>query len=151
MRSSVAVESDEEGRFDAPAAPAGDVVFEVNQAARFRVEGFYLPPGGSAEVTITVDVGGAALAGTVVNESDVPIPGARVVLVRSREVDGLRTSSLRHAVTDAAGVFRFRNVGQGSHNLSASAAGYEPRKVACEVQGEQPVAVIRLPATDGER
>lgn len=73
--------------------------------------------------------GSAALHGRVVNENQVPVPGAQLRLI---PIDG-DAQDARVATTDSLGSFRWDGLTGGQYRLSVRRLGFEPIDVAIEL------------------
>ncbi|MHC4845622.1 MAG: carboxypeptidase regulatory-like domain-containing protein, partial [Planctomycetota bacterium] len=123
-----AVRSDQVGRFDIAALPTGVTLgLEVrheNHAPQLR-ETFV------AIADETVDLGdivlgdGMTLSGTVTDEDNLPVPGARIAL--SEVSGGLKrdpSDSLAEALTDQEGRYEIAHLALRQYSIDVSAEGY---------------------------
>ncbi|MGH7149883.1 MAG: carboxypeptidase regulatory-like domain-containing protein [Planctomycetota bacterium] len=134
----------EDGRLDV-LAPAGEVRLEAAATGRERV-GKEVPVSAGEWVQ---DVEFAlprlpqvSLSGRVLDETGVPVPGARLSLrtLVVQDLAGAKTTSLQdlgRLQSDVAGKFQYSNLTPGGHQLSVHADGFEPTgSIALEVAPE---------------
>jgi hypothetical protein len=115
---SLEVRSDSAGRFEVDGVPTGRLSFNVSSPrlvlrADASIEG-------SAPIDVLLDTGDRNLEGRVLDADGRPVAGARLQLVWSYHDGALQSSSLRHAVSDADGLFLFEGLGPGPHRLAVS-------------------------------
>ncbi len=85
----------------------------------------------------------ALLFGTVFQENGFSLPGARIEIVPTGELQGARKFKRLEAVSDARGEFAFRvPVEEMTYKLTARAAGYLPQEKTAQVAGEVRVDVF---------
>jgi hypothetical protein len=120
----VSVSTDSDGYFVVEQAPEGALRFGTRSRPHLEISGISLAVGDDEEVVLVVDWGEHVLSGEVLDERGSPLAGARVQLAWSHASGGLQSTSLRDAVTDDSGFFRFAQLGPGPHTLHVSATGY---------------------------
>ena len=118
------VTGDEQGRFLVDRIPDGGAALQTQASPFLGFSGIELVPGIANAVRLRLDTGGHRLRGFVLDEADVPVPGARIVLLWSLVEDGVRNRSKRETFSDANGYFLFTKLGSGRHTLNVSAQGF---------------------------
>lgn len=147
LGNSLDVVGDDGGRFEVEDVPAGSLLFETRSFPRLSVRGITLEPGdGERDLTLVLDWGEHSFSGSVVDEGGAPVPGARVQLSWDAKAAGLRSSSIRHTVTDAAGRFTFSELAPVEHAISVSVSGYAPGEAIHRVgeDGSEPTIKLKL-------
>ena len=101
----------------------------------------------SGDREIRVELRTASLAGRVIDAMDSsPLSGVQIALVP----DGDRPAPFTDAATDARGVFRLIEVGDGAWKLRATREGYSPAEQEVRVDGPDPGEIeIRMNPTEG--
>ncbi|HLE47098.1 MAG TPA: carboxypeptidase-like regulatory domain-containing protein [Candidatus Thermoplasmatota archaeon] len=85
------------------------------------------------EPTATIETG--SIAGTVVDDESLPVPGASVALIE----EGVQTT------TDDSGAFTFNDLNPGTHTVAVERVGFEPTAKKVEVAaGEVAEAKLQL-------
>jgi protocatechuate 3,4-dioxygenase beta subunit len=120
----LSVSTDSDGYFLVEQAPEGALRFGTRSRPHLEISGISLAAGDDEEVVLVVDWGEHGLSGEVLDERGSPLAGARVQLSWSHASGGIQSTSLRSAVTDDSGFFRFAQLGPGPHTLNVSATGY---------------------------
>jgi uncharacterized GH25 family protein len=105
----------------------------------------------SADRDVLIELHTVAVSGRVVDAADqAPIPNAQVILTAAQpdEADPWQTTETS---TDSRGVFRLRDVAEGSWKVRALLAGYAPEEVDVQVDSGRPVdgLELSLEATEG--
>ena len=133
QRRYVTVTSDEGGYFVVEDAPAGNLMFVTRSDPRFVVSGISLEAGSAADAEVIIDWGDHEFGGRVRDERSGPVAGAKVQLNWKHAHGGIQSTSLRSAVTDGDGFFRFTQLGPGPHQLDVVASGYQRLQQAYNV------------------
>jgi len=85
----------------------------------------------------------ALIFGTVFQEDGLSLPGARIEVVPTAELQGERKFKRLEAVSDSRGEFAFRvPVEEMTYKLTARAAGYIPQEKTAQAAGEVKVDVF---------
>ncbi len=119
------VAADDGGYFAVENVPAGTVQFMSQSEPRFTVSGITLVAGTDKNVDVVIDWGDYEMTGWVRDELSNPVAAARIGLSWNDRSGGIHSSSLREAVTDDNGFFRFTQLGPGPHQLDVVATGYQ--------------------------
>lgn len=119
------VTSDEGGYFVVENAPSGNLMFVTRSEPRFVVSGITLEAGSASNAEVVIDWGNYKMTGWVRDEQSDPLAGAEVRLSWRYTAKGIQSTSLRSAVTDGDGFFRFTQLGPGPHQLDVVAPGYQ--------------------------
>ena len=119
------VSADDGGYFAVENAPAGNLVFKSQSEPRFTVSGITLEAGTEKNVDVVIDWGNYEMTGWVRDELSNPLAAAEIGLSWNDGASGIHSSSLRQAVTDDNGFFRFTQLGPGPHQLDVVAPGYQ--------------------------
>ena len=142
----VSVVGDDAGAFVVEDIPVGDLQFQTRSLPRLTVRGIRLAPNEVKEAVLVLDWGDLSFQGSVLDEDEVPIAGARVTLTWKHNANGAQSSSFRNTVTDAAGYFTFSGLGAGDHRIIVTTKSHGTTKEQYEVGGGGPEPVIRLAA-----
>jgi hypothetical protein len=138
------VSTDSDGYFVVEQAPEGVLRFGTRSRPHLEISGISLAAGGDEKVVLVVDWGEHVLSGEVLDERGSPLAGARVQLSWSYASGGIQSTSLRGAVTDDSGFFRFAQLGPGPHTLNVSATGYHGVQERYEVGEDFGPAEVQL-------
>lgn len=141
---SLRVTGDDAGNFLVDDVPEGQLVFETRSLPRLSISGLTLSAGEEKEVTLALDWGDLEVEGRVIDESGLPIAGARVYLSWFQRDGLLRAGSTRKTLTDESGVYRLTQLGPGTHRISVSAAGYRSAQISHDVGAGLPPADVVL-------
>lgn len=142
-------DTDHEGRFRFQGLDAGQYdlqVFTFLSGARHRE-----PVELSADRDVLIELQTIAVSGRVVDSADQsPIPNAQVQLLAAQPDDTAPWQNTE-TTTDSRGVFRLRDVTEGSWKVRAVQAGYAPEEVDLQVDSGRPVdgLELSLDATEG--
>lgn len=142
-------DTDHQGRFRFEGLDAGQYdlqVFAFQSGARHR-ESVEL----SADRDVLIELQTIAVSGRVVDSADQsPIPNAQVLLLAAQPDDTAPWQNTE-TTTDSRGVFRLRDVAEGSWKVRAVQAGYAPEEVDLQVDSGRPVdgLELSLDATEG--
>lgn len=142
-------DTDHQGRFRFEGLDSGSYelqVFGFNSGARHR-ETVDL----SADRDVLIELQTVAVSGRVVDAADqAPIPNAQVILMAAQPDDTAPWQN-SETTTDSRGVFRLRDVAEGSWKVRAVQAGYGPEEVDIQVDSGRPVdgLELSLEATEG--
>ncbi|HEX5720597.1 MAG TPA: carboxypeptidase-like regulatory domain-containing protein [Thermoanaerobaculia bacterium] len=142
-------DTDHQGRFRFEGIDAGSYELQVygfRSGSRHR-EAVEL----SADRDVLIELNTVAVSGRVVDAADqAPIPNAQVILMAAQPDD---TAPWQNTETtaDSRGVFRLRDVAEGSWKVRAVQAGYGPAEVDVQVDSGRPVdgLELSLEATEG--
>ncbi|MFP5282177.1 MAG: carboxypeptidase regulatory-like domain-containing protein, partial [Actinomycetes bacterium] len=141
-------DTDHQGRFRFEGLEAGR--YEVHvfgyRGARHRE-----PVELSADRDVLIELQTVAVSGRVVDAEDQsPIPNAQVILT-SAQPDETAPWQTTETTTDSRGVFRLRDVAEGSWKVRAVQTGYAPEEVDLVVDSGRPVdgLELSLQATEG--
>jgi hypothetical protein len=142
-------DTDHQGRFHFEGIDAGSYELQVygyRSGSRHR-ETVEL----SADRDVLIELHTVAVSGRVVDAADqAPIPNAQVILMAAQPDD---TAPWQNTETtaDSRGVFRLRDVAEGSWKVRAVQAGYGPAEVDVQVDSGRPVEGVELSlqATEG--
>jgi protocatechuate 3,4-dioxygenase beta subunit len=129
----LSVSADSHGYFVVEQAPEGALRFGTRSRPHLEISGISLAAGDDEEVVLVVDWGEHVLSGEVLDDRGSPLAGARVQLSWAHASGGIQSTSLRDAVTDNSGFFRFTQLGPGTHALNVSATGYRGVRERYEV------------------
>ncbi len=140
----VAVSGGGDGRFQVTNVPAGDLLFVTRTSPRFTVSGIELAAGETLIVPVVLDWGTHMIQGWVLDDQGNPVPVPEVVLSWEHRQGAVRSTSRRVAATDAAGYFRFTQLGPGLHTVSVNASGFWRASVAQEAGEGGPEVFLRL-------
>jgi protocatechuate 3,4-dioxygenase beta subunit len=136
------VSTDSDGYFVVEQAPEGPLRFGTRSRPHLEISGINLAAGDDAEVVLVVDWGEHVLSGEVLDDRGSSLAGARVQLSWMYAGGGIQSTSLRSAVTDNSGFFRFTQLGPGPHTLNVSVTGYHGVQERYEVgEYSEPVEV----------
>ncbi len=138
------VSTDEDGNFDIPAAPAGELVLASQSTPSFLVEGLHLTSGDKLHLPLVLDWGQDEIRGLVVDALGKPVPASRIVLQWSHQSDGITTKTTRRTAADAQGHFAFSQLGPGAHSLQVLAAGFPAVVVNHDVSRQGQDLTVRL-------
>lgn len=149
--------TDAEGRYEFTKVLPGDYEISSEMVGYSETPAipFQLAVGQTVEFPITLKPGGT-LAGQVVDIGGLPIPNARVRLLRSSEDDGVMEAqrflggSYKTTATDAEGAYELTGIAEGIYTVVADCEGYSPVEVDHVVPG-QAMPVIRLTPAAGLR
>jgi uncharacterized GH25 family protein len=142
-------DTDHQGRFRFEGLDAGTYelqVFGMRSGSRHR-ESVEL----SADRDVLIELRTVAVTGRVVDAADqAPIPNAQVVLMAAQP-DETAPWQNTETTTDSRGVFRLRDVAEGSWKVQAVQGGYAPKEVDVQVDSGRPVdgLELALEATEG--
>lgn len=142
-------DTDHQGRFRFEGLDSGSYELQVygfNSGARHR-ETVDL----SADRDVLVELQTVAVSGRVVDAADqAPIPNAQVILMAAQPDDTAPWQN-SETTTDSRGVFRLRDVAEGSWKVRAVQAGYGPEEVDIQVDSGRAVdgLELSLEATEG--
>jgi hypothetical protein len=138
-----------DGSFSLEDVPTGHLSLLARAPELLAIGDILLAPGSDAYVTVRVDWGEETLSGRIVGEDGRPLGGAEVGLSWSHVDPETKGRSRRTAVTDTAGVFRFRRLASGVHRLDVSAPGYRTVEVDYEVASDAPGVEVELTPARG--
>lgn len=119
------VSADDGGYFVVENAPDGNLIFMSQSEPKFTVSGITLEAGTAKDVDVVIDWGNYEMTGWVRDELSNPLAAAAIGLSWNHDARGIHSSSLRQAVTDDNGFFRFTQLGLGPHQLDVVAPGYQ--------------------------
>jgi hypothetical protein len=119
------VSADDGGYFAVENSPTGSLMFMSQSEPRFTVSGITLEAGTEENVEVVIDWGNYEMTGWVRDELSNPLAAAKIGLSWNDNSRGIQSSSLRQAVTDENGFFRFTQLGPGPHQLDVVALGYQ--------------------------
>jgi len=119
------VSADDGGYFAVENSPTGSLMFMSQSEPRFTVSGITLEAGTEKNVEVVIDWGNYEMTGWVRDELSNPLAAAEIGLSWNENSHGIQSSSLRQAVTDDNGFFRFTQLGPGPHQLDVVAPGYQ--------------------------
>ncbi len=105
----------------------------------------------SADRDVLIELNTVAVSGRVVDAADqTPIPNAQVILM-SAQPDEASPGQNSETTSDSRGIFRLRDVAEGSWKVRAVVAGYGPEEVDVQVDSNRPVdgVELSLEATEG--
>ncbi|HEX6861879.1 MAG TPA: carboxypeptidase-like regulatory domain-containing protein, partial [Thermoanaerobaculia bacterium] len=142
-------DTDHQGRFRFEGLDAGNYELQVygfRSGSRHR-EAVEL----SADRDVLIELNTVAVSGRVVDAADqTPIPNAQVLLM-SGQPDDTAPWQNTETTTDSRGVFRLRDVAEGSWKVRAVQAGYAPEEADIQVDSSRPVdgLELALQATEG--
>jgi hypothetical protein len=125
----VELRTDNIGNFMINDAPSGDLLFYTRSAPQIQINGVYLPPDKTQNVNLVVDWGNYEFEGRVLDFASNPVPGATLLLTWFQQKNGIRSRSIRKAITDRDGLFRFTQLALGQRTLRAEAPRYKPVQV----------------------
>ncbi|MFL6293896.1 MAG: carboxypeptidase regulatory-like domain-containing protein [Thermoanaerobaculia bacterium] len=142
-------DTDHQGRFRFEGLDAGNYelqVFGFRSGSRHRE-----PVELSADRDVLIELRTVAVSGRVIDAADQsPIPNAEITLVpaEAQQDEPWQTTD---TTSDTRGVFRLRDVGEGSWKVRAVLAGYAPAEVDVQVGSGTPVdgVELSLQATEG--
>lgn len=138
------VSTDEDGQFELPAVPAGQLVVASQSTPAILVEGLELTAGGKLHLPLVLDWGEHEIHGHVVDERGRPVPASRILLEWSHREDGITTRSTRRTAADAQGQFAFSRLGPGPHALRVDAPGFAAVTVEHDVNRQGYDLTVRL-------
>ena len=142
-------DTDHQGRFRFEGIDAGSYELQVygfRSGSRHR-ETVEL----SADRDVLIELQTVAVSGRVVDAADqAPIPNAQVILMAAQP-DETAPWQNTETTADSRGVFRLRDVAEGSWKVRAVQAGYGPAEVDVQVESGRPVdgLELSLEATEG--
>jgi len=142
-------DTDHQGRFRFEGLDAGNYELQIygfRSGSRHR-EALDL----SADRDVLIELHTVSVSGRVVDAADrAPIPNAQVIL-QSAQPDDTAPFLNTETTTDSRGVFRLRDVAEGSWSLRAVQAGYAPEELDVQVDSGRPVdgLELALQATEG--
>lgn len=125
----VELRTDNIGNFMINDAPSGDLLFYTRSAPQIQISGVYLPPDKTQNVNLVVDWGNYEFEGRVLDFASNPVPGATLLLTWFQQKNGIRSRSIRKAITDRDGLFRFTQLALGQRTLRVEAPRYKPVQV----------------------
>jgi hypothetical protein len=125
----VFIQSDQRGQFAPVRVRSGPIRLETQSSPQLQATGIELEPGESHYLQIPLDWGQAWLIGQVVDDRDRPVPQAEVVIQWRSTGHEVTSASRRAARVDQAGFFSFANLGASRYQLTASAPGFESRRI----------------------
>jgi hypothetical protein len=142
-------DTDHQGRFRFEGLDAGSYelqVFGFRSGSQHR-ESVEI----SADRDVLIELHTVAVSGRVVDAADqTPIPNAQVILM-SAQPDETSPGQNSETTSDSRGLFRLRDVAEGSWKIRAVVAGYGPEEVDIQVDSNRPVdgVELSLEATEG--
>jgi hypothetical protein len=142
-------DTDHQGRFRFEGIDAGSYELQVygfRSGSRHR-ETVEL----SADREVLIELQTVAVSGRVVDAEDQsPIPNAQIIL-QAAQPDETAPWQTTETMSDSRGVFRLRDVAEGSWKVRAVVAGYGPAEVDVQVDSGRPVdgVELSLQATEG--
>ncbi len=136
LASSIAVRTDDEGRFEAAEVPAGQLVLERQSAPRVLVHGIAITADEETRVEVTIGAGDRTVRGAVTSAEGEPIGGARLEVRWESTRDGLRSSLAHDAIADESGRFAVSGLAPGGCTATATAPGFRPAQTRFEIPPE---------------
>ncbi|MEA2559218.1 MAG: hypothetical protein QOH06_722 [Acidobacteriota bacterium] len=142
-------DTDHQGRFRFEGLEAGNYELQVygfRSGSRHR-EAVDL----SADRDVLIELHTVAISGRVVDAADqAPIPNAQILLLAAQTDDPAPWQNTE-TTSDSRGVFRLRDVAEGSWKVRAMQEGYAPEEVDVQVDSSRPVdgLELSLEATEG--
>lgn len=127
----IEVKGDYQGHFRVNDAPLDSLLFETWSSPQFRISNVG-PPGKYDLLPLILDWGNHEIHGRVQNSQGVPVCASQIQLTWIHTYNGIRSVATRKTVTDAAGNFRFSQVGPGQHTLSVDAPGFQSSRLTYE-------------------
>jgi len=137
--SSMLINTDSNGRFKLDEVPAGNISLSLIADGRMVTSGPRLEAGESLHIDAIVDLGEQSFVGRVVDQTDEPVGGAKILWRWELRQNGLLHESMRNAVTDSNGRFALSGFAPVAHELRITAAGYAPLQTtvpAAQAEGE---------------
>ena len=125
--------SDATGHFEIAGVPEGSLILESHAPTQISIRGVEVDPASPARVYPIVDWGGHRVRGTVTDLSGKPVRGARLSLTWEQDQGGLRSTSVRHALSDQQGAFEFSDLGPGGHELVIRTTSYRLTRTRIDV------------------
>lgn len=116
------VASDESGHFVLEEFVAGELSLRSRAAPGILIEGIVVEPEQERSLTLVVDIGEHALAGTVSDAQGFPVPDATLAMRWYRDEGGIRSVTSRRTVSGTDGSFRFSGLGAGPRMIEVRAA-----------------------------
>jgi hypothetical protein len=138
------VSTDEDGNFEIPSAPAGQLVLASQSTPSILVDGLELKAGDRLHLPLVMDWGQHEIHGVVLNAAGNPVPASRILLQWSHESDGITVKTTRRTAADTQGHFAFSRLGPGVHSLQIDAAGFSPVVVDHDVSRQGYELTVRL-------
>jgi hypothetical protein len=120
------------------------VVLQTRSTPDFSFSGINVKSDESNDVRLVIDTGTYKLEGFVLDGQGQRLALATVRLTWAIEQEGIRSSSSRETVTDAAGYFLFTQLGTGTHELSVSKNGYRPIRQNAQVNAKSQDFVLHV-------
>ncbi len=143
--------SDASGYFELEEIPSGRLKLVHRGNPHFKVSGIELAPSATQHVLIRLDSGRHIVEGWVNDNYGVPLVNARVTLTGSHTDSSIESKSNRWLSSDSNGFFRFERVGDGMHNITIQARGYEGNNAKYSVgRSGTPIHIVLLPDTSTE-
>jgi hypothetical protein len=143
-RMPVQVTSDDRGFYSVDEVPLGSLSFMTQSQPRFLIRGFNLPEGGAENVDLILDWGAYEVTGQVLDSEGIPVLGSRIKLSWSYQNSGMQSQSERETAADAAGLFRFAQVGPGVHSVRVWVQGYRSVLLDYNVGRDSGAVVVQL-------
>ncbi len=138
------VAGDSTGYFEVDQVPTGRLTFVTRSQPRVSIRGAELTATSEVFVRLVIDWGVHNLVGQVTDISGNPLPGVNAALTWRHQTGIMTSSSSRRTLTDAAGFFRFTQLGPGVHRLDLMANGFRRHRTQIDIRGDPGELSIQL-------